>query len=820
MYKEKLKDYESPTVDLLKIKFEGIICGSPKGNFDGKADVDDGNSQVFWQYFNLVSIMKKIYCGIVAFAVIIVGCAKVNEIETNLEKTYNVVTLHASVPSEEGTKVTTNNAGTFLWQASDKITVLNTTGDAYEFTAAEGGASTDFSSTTFTGTLSEEAFYPASANHTSGKFYLEPSITWAENASMMPMLGTVNTSTKEVSFRATGAVLKLVCYNVDKDADKLVVTSASKKIVGQFTPSDGTKAISASDSDENKVLTINFETAGEDRTMVFYIPLPIGDVGILTFTLKKGNTKVFEKETNGSVILTQNKMLVAPALNCENDILVLKEEFSATGSSTETVSTYNGDKEGQTVYSGSSISYSIGDNSNTVVYQKSKMSGTNSDSNYSGGAAAGELFLAKVSSSKNGTFVISGIPATVSKTLTLTFMSNQKTSTYNAVSSVEGVTLSSRSEKGEKPYKISYQIKIANNYAANDFSLTFTNSGSSNTRIDDIYIFSTPVASGAAAIEPASSSLSIDVASGDTNSASTTFTYSNPIDVLGVACSVNSEASSWLSAKITGSGPYTLTVTAPKNPGVEKRDGKVTLRATGVSKTISVTQPGSKVATPTFSVNSGTYGTTQSVELNCATAGATIRYTTDGTTPNSESTIYSSAISVSSSTTIKAIALKSNYTTSEVATATYTISAGAPNTYSCTFTTSGWGTADGSDFGWSSVKAGAGFSNNGIQVTKNGSGANANTNKVFTNVSQVVVTYNTNTSAGDGTLDLKIGTNDAHPAAWAYSGSADGRTANFTCTFNVSPTESGVINLKANTTTNSIYIVSVDVYATAMSDPE
>ena len=28
MYKEKLKDYESPTVDLLKIKFEGMICQS------------------------------------------------------------------------------------------------------------------------------------------------------------------------------------------------------------------------------------------------------------------------------------------------------------------------------------------------------------------------------------------------------------------------------------------------------------------------------------------------------------------------------------------------------------------------------------------------------------------------------------------------------------------------------------------------------------------------------------------------------------------------------------------------------------------------
>ena len=31
MYKEKLMDYESPTVDLLKIKFEGMICQSTGG---------------------------------------------------------------------------------------------------------------------------------------------------------------------------------------------------------------------------------------------------------------------------------------------------------------------------------------------------------------------------------------------------------------------------------------------------------------------------------------------------------------------------------------------------------------------------------------------------------------------------------------------------------------------------------------------------------------------------------------------------------------------------------------------------------------------
>ena len=32
MYKEKLKDYESPTVDLLKVNWGGVICGSEYGD--------------------------------------------------------------------------------------------------------------------------------------------------------------------------------------------------------------------------------------------------------------------------------------------------------------------------------------------------------------------------------------------------------------------------------------------------------------------------------------------------------------------------------------------------------------------------------------------------------------------------------------------------------------------------------------------------------------------------------------------------------------------------------------------------------------------
>lgn len=87
------------------------------------------------------------------------------------------------------------------------------------------------------------------------------------------------------------------------------------------------------------------------------------------------------------------------------------------------------------------------------------------------------------------------------------------------------------------------------------------------------------------------------------------------------------------------------------------------------------------VATPTFNPGPGTFTTSPvSVQLATATAGATIRYTTDGTTPNSSSTAYSSAISLSTTTTIKAIAQKAGFADSAIATGTFTINASSGQT--------------------------------------------------------------------------------------------------------------------------------------------
>ena len=72
----------------------------------------------------------------------------------------------------------------------------------------------------------------------------------------------------------------------------------------------------------------------------------------------------------------------------------------------------------------------------------------------------------------------------------------------------------------------------------------------------------------------------------------------------------------------------------------------------------------------------GTYNTDQSVAITTTTSGATLYYTTDGSTPTTSSTQYTSAISVAgngTNTTIKAIAVKSGMANSVEVSGTWTI---------------------------------------------------------------------------------------------------------------------------------------------------
>jgi hypothetical protein len=93
-------------------------------------------------------------------------------------------------------------------------------------------------------------------------------------------------------------------------------------------------------------------------------------------------------------------------------------------------------------------------------------------------------------------------------------------------------------------------------------------------------------------------------------------------------------------------------------------------------------------ATPWFSPGSGTYSYSGgiSVTISDSTSGASIYYTTDGTTPTTNSTLYSGPIAVPAAPatkTFKAIAVLNGVSSYSVASATYTITPPAPTpTYS------------------------------------------------------------------------------------------------------------------------------------------
>ena len=87
----------------------------------------------------------------------------------------------------------------------------------------------------------------------------------------------------------------------------------------------------------------------------------------------------------------------------------------------------------------------------------------------------------------------------------------------------------------------------------------------------------------------------------------------------------------------------------------------------------------SQVATPAISPSAGQYVSPQTVSISDSTSGATICFTTDGTTPNASvgtcthGTTYSTSFSQSIPATVTAIGSKSGYTNSSAAANAYTL---------------------------------------------------------------------------------------------------------------------------------------------------
>ena len=114
---------------------------------------------------------------------------------------------------------------------------------------------------------------------------------------------------------------------------------------------------------------------------------------------------------------------------------------------------------------------------------------------------------------------------------------------------------------------------------------------------------------------------------------------------------------------------------------------KITKRSMGGSTSVNIDDicitdyifDDQTVVTPVFTPNGGAFLTPQTVTITCATTDATIRYTLDGSEPTETSALYATSLTISTTTTLKAKAWKTDLQTSFTRTATFTFPTDVPD---------------------------------------------------------------------------------------------------------------------------------------------
>jgi len=332
------------------------------------------------------------------------------------------------------------------------------------------------------------------------------------------------------------------------------------------------------------------------------------------------------------------------------------EGIYSSSSDTYEMTVTNEDPEIVTIWNENFSNYSANGVPNGGTYGYVCADGNSATKIYEDNLADGvspELLVAKGGGSFTATIPLLYPTYGYSGNLTLTFKTNN---TNIAVStSTDGVTVTGDIVTGTSTLTLSDVTTSMENVV-----ITFTNSTGSNVRLDDIVLKGKQTELSVVAtptISPASGA----VASG------TEVTMTCATDGATIYYTTDgSKPTSGSTEYNPASKPTIISACTIKAIGI--KDGLTDSEVASASYTIA--EP---CATPTFSVAAGEVNKGTTVTLSCATDGATIYYTNNGSTPTTSSFEYSGAIAIYTATTIKAIAIKDGYANSEVASATYTV---------------------------------------------------------------------------------------------------------------------------------------------------
>jgi len=258
----------------------------------------------------------RVYLAMAAAALLMSNCSQ--------EETPNQVqggtnTLTAII--ENGSRSAVTDGGFFSWTTGDKISVYNGT-DFTEFTYSGSG-------NTFTSeeaiTSSDFAIYPASNLHKKDgeTLIVNMATEYAYGSTNAPMLANGDTpGSTTLNFKHLGGLMRFVVKGVPNTAESFTFT-ANSNITGDFvvTEDEGNSIIvTSTTANNNKSVTINFESTDVKDVMTFYIPLPTGTYN--GYTVSVGGKSHTTAPTVENVI-NRGTLLLMPTftyVESENDL--------------------------------------------------------------------------------------------------------------------------------------------------------------------------------------------------------------------------------------------------------------------------------------------------------------------------------------------------------------------------------------------------------------------------------------------------------------------------------------------------------------------
>lgn len=203
-----------------------------------------------------------------------------------------------------------------------------------------------------------------------------------------------------------------------------------------------------------------------------------------------------------------------------------------------------------------------------------------------------------------------------------------------------------------------------------------------------------------------------------------------------------------------------------------------TLTCTGAggstSGTFEVTVSGGilQVELPVFSPPGGSFTTSPTITITSATVGANIYYTTNGSTPTTASTHYTIPFLLTSSATVKAVAVKSGMTDSVVESDTYTITTTPAPTVALSANPTPITSGQSSTLTWSSTNATSCAASGGWSGSKSTFGTLA-VSPTATTIYTLACTGAGGTGTGNATVTV---TSAVQPAVLSITSPREGET--------------------------------------------